>query len=182
MPTDGYNYPYDAYYATSYQPPPPSTAPLPPPDLRSIIDKTAAYVAKNGDSFEATVIKRHIDDPRFCFLNPWGEYYGYYRQQRMNYSYYQVPDIQEHGYDVPNLVPAEKPCVQKLNSSGAVSFKVQSKSQKLVSDDGQFVGPVVEDSSEPSVKKPRLDNVSSGKIGSTVQVSLLYSARCSFVI
>jgi len=65
---------------TPYMPRPP------PPELHAIIDKTAAYVAKNGTKFETTLIQRHLDDPRFNFLNPWDPFHGYYTNQKQYHA------------------------------------------------------------------------------------------------
>ncbi|CAG8720209.1 15302_t:CDS:2, partial [Acaulospora morrowiae] len=54
---------------------------VPPPDLKAIIDKMSAYVAKNGQSLEAKVREKHIDDPRFSFLLPWNEFHPYYKKK-----------------------------------------------------------------------------------------------------
>ncbi|CAI2178913.1 13941_t:CDS:2, partial [Funneliformis geosporum] len=54
---------------------------VPPPDLKVIVDKMSAYVAKNGQSLEAKVREKHIDDPRFSFLLPWNEFHPYYKQK-----------------------------------------------------------------------------------------------------
>ncbi|GBC48584.2 uncharacterized protein OCT59_029769 [Rhizophagus irregularis] len=54
---------------------------VPPPDLKVIIDKMSAYVAKNGQSLEAKVREKHIDDPRFSFLLPWNEFHPYYKHK-----------------------------------------------------------------------------------------------------
>lgn len=50
--------------------------PIPHPDLQNIIDKTAAYVLKNGREFED--ILRTKNDARFSFLSPADEYHRYY--------------------------------------------------------------------------------------------------------
>lgn len=50
--------------------------PVPPEDLRTIVDKTAAYVAKNGKDFED--ILRTRKDPRFAFLDATSQYHRYY--------------------------------------------------------------------------------------------------------
>lgn len=49
---------------------------IPHPDLQNIIDKTAAYVLKNGREFED--ILRTKNDARFSFLSPHDEYHRYY--------------------------------------------------------------------------------------------------------
>lgn len=53
-----------------------SDFPIPHPDLQNIIDKTAAYVLKNGREFED--ILRTKNDARFSFLSPTDEYHRYY--------------------------------------------------------------------------------------------------------
>lgn len=50
--------------------------PLPPADLQNIIDKTAAYVLKNGTEFEE--ILRTKNDTRFSFLSQTDEFHRYY--------------------------------------------------------------------------------------------------------
>ena len=50
----------------------------PPPNIQTIVDKMAEYVAKNGDAFERTVIERNASDPRFDFLKPGNEFHVYY--------------------------------------------------------------------------------------------------------
>ena len=111
----GYN-PMAAYYQASqlYQ-----TGPIPPPpDLQPVIDKTAEYVAKNGDQFETTVIHKHLSDPRFAFLHPWNQYNHYYKTK--------VSEFKEVVRAARENAPAN---MQKLNTSGAVSFKMPSKQQ-----------------------------------------------------
>lgn len=50
--------------------------PIPPADLQNIIDKTAAYVLKNGKEFED--ILRTKNDPRFSFLSTTDINHRYY--------------------------------------------------------------------------------------------------------
>lgn len=50
--------------------------PTPSQELQHVIDKTAAYVAKNGCSFEDILRKKN--DPRFSFLDYENEFYNYY--------------------------------------------------------------------------------------------------------
>jgi hypothetical protein len=53
------------------------SGPTPPQELQVVIDKTALYVAKNGDEFEETLKKKN--DSRFPFLKPTDEFHTYYR-------------------------------------------------------------------------------------------------------
>ena len=92
---------WDTYYAPYYGPLPPpdltaaaaagpkaangsaassSQAPPlvePPPNVRSVIDKLAEYVARNGEEFEQRVSQK--GDPRFAFLSSTHEHHVYYR-------------------------------------------------------------------------------------------------------
>lgn len=53
----------------------------PPPDIRSIVDKTAAFTAKNANpaSFEEKIKARQADDNRFSFINEDDAYNAYYQ-------------------------------------------------------------------------------------------------------
>jgi hypothetical protein len=60
--------------------PPPPRGPAPSDaSLKSIIDKTAAHVAKNGVAFEEALRQRKTQDPKFRFLNSTSEYNAYYK-------------------------------------------------------------------------------------------------------
>ena len=49
---------------------------IPPPDLQTIVDKTASYVAKNGRSFEQVLLSK--DRSRFSFLSAGDKHFNYY--------------------------------------------------------------------------------------------------------
>jgi len=53
----------------------------PPDDIKSIIDKTAVWVARNGASFEVKVSEKQKNNPQFSFLRPGNAYYAYYQQK-----------------------------------------------------------------------------------------------------
>ena len=177
------------------------TAAPPTPDLQPIIDKMAEYVVKNGDNFEMTVIKRHAGDSRFNFLNPWDEYHPYYMQQKQRCQE-RTESENENTENSDHPFTVEKTNVQRLSSSGSVSFKLQPKSvnlavstsvshfeeeldgsEELVEDgDEQKDGQEERnEEAEPLAKKQRLedddDDDGSRKpdqIGSRVQVCLAY--------
>ncbi|KAF4517942.1 hypothetical protein B566_EDAN005309 [Ephemera danica] len=69
----------------------------PPQDLQLVIDKMAAYVAKNGPEFEDVV--RNKGDPRFSFLDPSHIYHPYYRERMRDLS-----GNRDHGRSVPTPV------------------------------------------------------------------------------
>ena len=155
-----------AYYQASHQymtgPTVPASGPVPPPpDLQPIVIKTAEYVAKNGESFEKTVLEKHLDDPRFEFLSPWHRFHPYYKmkieetRQRLLQqaplvipaSYHQqeqqppqqppslpVTSAPSDGVEeVPATTPSQQPDnMQRLSSEGAVSFKLASKPARVL--------------------------------------------------
>ncbi|RKP26188.1 Pre-mRNA splicing factor PRP21 like protein-domain-containing protein [Syncephalis pseudoplumigaleata] len=52
---------------------------LPPPEIRSIVDKTATFVARNGIQFEDRILDKERNNPKFCFLRPDDPYHPYYQ-------------------------------------------------------------------------------------------------------
>lgn len=117
--------------------------------------KTAEYVAKNGDAFERTVIERHAGDPRFGFLNPWDKSHAYYqmlKQQHRHRLAYEAYSLQM-GWNQAPLVTQDIPFsetnkeniiseptnLQRLNESGAVSFKLQPPKPATVFDPSSLV-------------------------------------------
>ena len=97
------------------------SGPHPPPaELQPIVDKTAEYVAKNGDHFERTLILKHLLDSRFEFLHPWNEYNPYYKAK-----------ISETRDNIQKEMEASLPSgTQRLGSHGSVSFKVTAIPKK----------------------------------------------------
>jgi splicing factor 3A subunit 1 len=53
----------------------------PPPDIRVIVDKTAAFIGKMGDEFEARIAASEAGNLKFAFLAPQDPYYAYYRHK-----------------------------------------------------------------------------------------------------
>ncbi|KAD3641777.1 hypothetical protein E3N88_31001 [Mikania micrantha] len=53
----------------------------PPPDIRTIVDKTASFVAKNGPEFEKRIIVSNAGNPKFNFLNGSDPYHAYYQHR-----------------------------------------------------------------------------------------------------
>ncbi|KAF8162988.1 pre-mRNA splicing factor [Crassisporium funariophilum] len=56
---------------------------LPPPEIKSVIDRTALFVARsaNPPQFEERVREGQRSDPKFSFLNPADPYHAYYRHR-----------------------------------------------------------------------------------------------------
>ncbi|TFK55258.1 hypothetical protein OE88DRAFT_1622827 [Heliocybe sulcata] len=77
---------------------------LPPPEIKSVIDRTAAFVARsaNPPQFEDKIRENQRNDPKFSFLNPMDPYHAYYRQR--------MEKVQRGEEDeVPAAAPEEKP-------------------------------------------------------------------------
>lgn len=53
---------------------------IPPPELRKIIDKTAAFVGKNGKAFEKRILDKNVGNIKFDFLNQTNPFNKYYLQ------------------------------------------------------------------------------------------------------
>ncbi|PWA76466.1 Pre-mRNA splicing factor PRP21-like protein [Artemisia annua] len=53
----------------------------PPPDIRTIVDKTASFVAKNGPEFEKRILVNNAGNPKFNFLNGSDPYHAYYQHR-----------------------------------------------------------------------------------------------------
>lgn len=72
----------------------------PPPDIKTIVDKTAQFVAKNGPEFEKRIIANNEGNAKFNFLRASDPYHAYYqhrlaeaRAQNQNQS--SAPDQQD---------------------------------------------------------------------------------------
>ncbi|WOL04677.1 putative splicing factor 3A subunit 1 [Canna indica] len=53
----------------------------PPPDIRVIVDKTAAFVAKNGPEFEKRILANNAGNNKFNFLTASDPYHDYYQHK-----------------------------------------------------------------------------------------------------
>jgi splicing factor 3A subunit 1 len=53
----------------------------PPPDIKSIVDKTAGFVAKNGPQFEQRILTNERNTTKFGFLQATSPYYPYYQKK-----------------------------------------------------------------------------------------------------
>jgi splicing factor 3A subunit 1 len=57
---------------------PPSGVVLPPRELRTVAEKTAGYVERNGAAFENRIREKELQNPKFSFLDPGDAYHAYY--------------------------------------------------------------------------------------------------------
>merc|ERR1712093_495599 len=51
---------------------------LPPREIKAILEKTAGYVARNGNVFEDRIREKEKHNPKFSFLSPNDSYNAYY--------------------------------------------------------------------------------------------------------
>uniref|UniRef100_A0A1I7TGB9 Splicing factor 3A subunit 1 n=1 Tax=Caenorhabditis tropicalis TaxID=1561998 RepID=A0A1I7TGB9_9PELO len=77
----------------------------PPPDIRTIVDKTARFVAKNGVDFENKIREKESKNPKFNFLSITDPYHAYYKKM--------VYDFSEGRVEAPKPPPAVKEHVKK---------------------------------------------------------------------
>lgn len=118
----------------------------PPPNLQPVVDKTAEYVAKNGEHFESTIILKHLNDAKFDFLHPWNQYNRYYKSK--------VADYKESIQKLQENAPSN---MQKLNVSGAVSFKMEVKGKPTpILEQRANITDEEDGEDMPSSKKPKV--------------------------
>ncbi|KAI0818864.1 Pre-mRNA splicing factor PRP21 like protein-domain-containing protein [Irpex lacteus] len=82
---------------------------LPPPEIKSVIDRTAAFVARsaNPPQFEDKIRENQRSDPKFSFLNPADPYHAYYRHYMDKVNRGEVDD--EHKPEKVQEKQEEKP-------------------------------------------------------------------------
>ncbi|KAF3941403.1 hypothetical protein ABW19_dt0206744 [Dactylella cylindrospora] len=51
---------------------------LPPKEIRAIVEKTAGYVARNGEAFETRIREKERSNPKFSFLTPGDPFNPFY--------------------------------------------------------------------------------------------------------
>ncbi|KAI4357688.1 hypothetical protein L6164_001622 [Bauhinia variegata] len=73
----------------------------PPPDIRTIVDKTSQFVAKNGPEFEKRIIANNTGNAKFNFLNPSDPYHAYYQHRLAEFRAQNQSSAQES----PSLPP-----------------------------------------------------------------------------
>ncbi|ESQ35345.1 hypothetical protein EUTSA_v10006856mg [Eutrema salsugineum] len=57
----------------------------PPPDIRTIVEKTAQFVSKNGLEFEKRIIARNASNAKFNFLSSSDPYHAFYQHKLNEY-------------------------------------------------------------------------------------------------
>ncbi|XP_058090326.1 probable splicing factor 3A subunit 1 [Magnolia sinica] len=84
----------------------------PPPDVRTIVDKTAQFVAKNGPEFEKRILANNTGNAKFSFLSSSDPYHAYYQHRisefraQVQSSSLQPPPSQPSDSAMPDAAPA----------------------------------------------------------------------------
>lgn len=69
----------------------------PPPDIRTIVDKTSQFVAKNGPEFEKRIIANNTGNVKFNFLNSSDPYHAYYQHRLAEFRAQNQSSTQQPG-------------------------------------------------------------------------------------
>ncbi|KAJ4830387.1 hypothetical protein Tsubulata_013090 [Turnera subulata] len=108
----------------------------PPPDIRTIVDKTAAFVAKNGPEFEKRIIANNANNAKFNFLTPSDPYHAYY-QHRLS------------EFRAQNQAPSQQ---QQQPSDSAAAPDSAAPSSTAAADAAARDGPEVVSKPDPSAQ------------------------------
>ncbi|URE29904.1 splicing factor 3A subunit [Musa troglodytarum] len=102
----------------------------PPPDIRVIIDKTAAFVAKNGPEFENRILANNAGKNKFNFLTASDPYHAYYQHKVSEHrTLVQAASQQPSGDSSLPLdsAPAPSDCLATPAAATAPSDEVTAK-------------------------------------------------------
>ncbi|KAL3939692.1 MAG: hypothetical protein SGARI_001281, partial [Bacillariaceae sp.] len=103
----------------------------PPPEIRAVADKTAAYVAKNGRGFETKIMNSaRGKTPKFAFLHQTSPFHAYYEDRIQFYANGGTAE-EEKAEDAKKA--EEKTAEEKAaaaNTSSSVVVKKKEKTQK----------------------------------------------------
>lgn len=145
---------------------------IPPTDLQVVIDKTAAYVAKNGVEFEETLRKKN--DVRFQFLDKLNEFNHYYLF-KVNEIRGTVPP------PAPVIIHKPKEEVELPKAPPApVCFSIKPKEEK-----SQLKPTILQAGSDDEIKEkplsaptpPRISNITSVEEELEMQVDAMNAER-----
>eukprot|EP00262_Sarcandra_glabra_P011582 TRINITY_DN2813_c0_g1_i3.p1 TRINITY_DN2813_c0_g1~~TRINITY_DN2813_c0_g1_i3.p1 ORF type:complete len:813 (-),score=224.65 TRINITY_DN2813_c0_g1_i3:483-2921(-) len=83
----------------------------PPPDIRTIVDKTAQFVAKNGPEFEKRILANNTGNAKFNFLSGSDPYHAYYQHRITEFraqiqSSSQQPPTAQSSDSSADVIPA----------------------------------------------------------------------------
>lgn len=95
----------------------------PPPDIRSIVDKTSQFVAKNGPEFEKRIIANNAGNVKFNFLNPSDPYHAYYQHRLSEFRAQNQSSAQQPSQAADSTAPASAPSGPAADSNETVAAK-----------------------------------------------------------
>ncbi|KAG7814070.1 hypothetical protein KL921_000344 [Ogataea angusta] len=86
---------------------------VPPDEIRAVIEKTAGFVVRNGESFEQRLLTKEANNPKFAFL----------RKDDVHHQYYQkcIRDLRSGEAKQPQKEAPEVPELRFIVSPGKVS-------------------------------------------------------------
>ncbi|TKY50945.1 splicing factor 3A subunit 1 [Spatholobus suberectus] len=91
----------------------------PPPDIRTIVDKTSQFVAKNGPEFEKRIIANNTGNVKFNFLNSSDPYHAYYQHRLSEFRAQNQSSVQQPPSQPADLVvPESDPSAPAPDSNG----------------------------------------------------------------
>lgn len=93
----------------------------PPPETKTIIDKTAEFVARLGDSFEKRIYENEAHNPKFSFLHIPDPFHRYYRHK---IDEFKKAHAKERGEALPQA-PEAKPSPLEEGTIGTLLVKAQ---------------------------------------------------------
>ncbi|CAN8312206.1 unnamed protein product [Cochlearia groenlandica] len=77
----------------------------PPPDIRTIVEKTAQFVSKNGLEFEKRIIASNVKNAKFNFLSGSDPYHGFYQHKLAEFRAQNQDGGQANDADGMDLQP-----------------------------------------------------------------------------
>lgn len=106
----------------------------PPPEVRSIVDKTATFVARNGPEFEEKIRGNEINNTKFNFLNANDPYHAYYQHK--------VKEIAE-GKDPAESAPQSSMPQISLNNAIQTNMENMSLSNKAKESQSKIIEKII---------------------------------------
>ncbi|CAK9326147.1 unnamed protein product [Citrullus colocynthis] len=95
----------------------------PPPDIRSIVDKTAQFVSKNGPEFEKRIIANNAGNVKFNFLNPSDPYHAYYQHRLSEFRAQNQSSAQQPSQAADSAAPASAPSGPTADNNETMAAK-----------------------------------------------------------
>lgn len=97
---------------------------IPPPEVRSIVEKTAGYVVRNGRGFEARVREKEQSNSKFNFIKFEDPYFAYYS--------WRLEELEAGGQGIGtgDKTSSSSPVPSSSNSATGPSISTSSNSEK----------------------------------------------------